>query len=922
MKTRLVSFAVLLVLFSLLVSPAFSVPAGSDSSLWRVAEAPAVKIAPAVQARLADLQQGETITVIVQLRQQAKLPAGKNIGRGEQAFAVMNALKVTAEKTQRGVKKLLDVEKSNGRVQSYAPFWIFNGFSVTATADAIQELASHPDVLSITPDQLDIVPAALPAALTNPEPNITLINAPALWNLGYTGQGVVVASMDSGVNLSHAGLASRWRGGSNSWYDPYGQHPASPADLSGHGTWTMGIMVGGDEGGTSIGVAPGAQWIAVKMFNDAGTSTATAIHQGYQWLLDPDGNPATDDAPHVVNNSWSFASPGCNLDFEPDLQALRAAGILPIFAAGNGGPGSGTSYSPANNPSAFAVGAIDNNGIIYGLSSRGPTTCGGSSGVFPELTAPGVNVYTTDLAGFYTTASGTSLAAPHVTGGLALLLSAFPTLTVSQQESALLSSAVDLGAAGPDDVYGYGRFDVLAAYNLLAPPPPPPSLTPLQPSGALTDWNYTFTWQGLPNATWYLLEVQTSGGALVYRKWFTSTQTGCAGGVNCSISLTGLNLPNGDYKWRIMDYGVYGYGSNTAFLNFTLNASCFTLTINANPAGGGIVNAPAQTCPGGYTAGSSVLLTAVPNAGYLFKDWGGDAAGASNPVSVIMNGNKTVAVNFKAVTLPLSPAGSLTAWDGTFTWNGLTDATWYLLEVQTSTGTLVYRKWFTSTQTGCAGGVNCSIAPADIGLPNGDYKWRILDYGAYGYGTLSVFQSFTLNLPVACHTLTINIIPATGGTVTAAPQNCPGGYTTGTAIQLTAMPGTGYLFKNWSGDASGTASTLTIVMKADKVINAEFKAVAVPTAPSGTLTAWDNTFTWNGLSGATWYLLEVYTPEGTMLFRKWYTAAQTNCAGGTACTLTPAGLNLPNGGYKWRILDYGPYGYGVFTPYVTFTLNR
>lgn len=489
MNKRFSFLTALIMVFSLIASPVLHVQAGKSQASWSIAvDTAPVKISPAVQARLTTLQTDETITVIVQLRQKAKFPPGRNVGRAEQASSVLEALKVTAEKTQGPVKNFLDEKKSKGRVRSYIPFWIFNGFSVTATADAVQELAAHPDVLAVTADELDIIPAAAPQALSNPEANVALVNAPALWSMGYTGQGVVVASMDSGVSMAHADLANRWRGGSNSWYDPYGQHPAAPVDFSGHGTWTMGVMVGDDKDGSSIGVAPGAQWIAVKMFNDAGASTATAIHQGYQWLLDPDGNPATPDAPRIVNNSWSFAYPGCNLDFEPDLQALRAAGILPIFAAGNGGPGSNTSYSPANNPSAFAVGAINNSSTIYGLSSRGPSTCGGSTGVFPELVAPGVNIYTTDLAGFYTTASGTSLAAPHVTGGLALLLSAFPNLTAAQQESALLASAFDLGAAGPDDVYGYGRLDLLAAYQQLgSAPSATPTALPTFTSTSLPD---------------------------------------------------------------------------------------------------------------------------------------------------------------------------------------------------------------------------------------------------------------------------------------------------------------------------------------------------------------------------------------------------------------------------------------------------
>jgi hypothetical protein len=152
-----------------------------------------------------------------------------------------------------------------------------------------------------------------------------------------------------------------------------------------------------------------------------------------------------------------------------------------VFAAGNGGPYSNTSYSPANNPAALAVGATDNNDQIYAYSSRGPTTCGGSSGPFPELVAPGVNILSADLYGSYSTNTGTSLAAPHVAGGLALLLSAYPNLAADDQVNALTHSVVDLGASGPDDVYGYGRLDLLAALNWLeANPPstPAPSPTP------------------------------------------------------------------------------------------------------------------------------------------------------------------------------------------------------------------------------------------------------------------------------------------------------------------------------------------------------------------------------------------------------------------------------------------------------------
>lgn len=434
------------------------------------------RMAPGVQESLAGLGPNDFLTVIVTLRRQADLSQVGGAGRAARLQGVIRALQATANATQGPLDGLLRARQLQGLVQSYQAFWVFNGFSVTATQGVIDELAGRPDVLSIDPDDVSIVPSS-----GAPEANINLIQAPALWSQGFTGQGVVVASMDTGVDASHPDLSSRWRGGSNSWYDPYNQY-ATPVDLNGHGTQTMGILVGGDASGNWIGVAPGARWIAVKIFDDRGRSNSTKIHAGFQWLLDPDGDPNTPDAPQVVNNSWTFSNPGCYLDFEPDLQALRAAGILPVFAAGNGGPYSGSSYSPSNNPSAFAVGATDNKDQIYAYSSRGPTTCGGSTGPFPELVAPGVNIFTSDLYGFYTTLSGTSLAAPHVAGGLALLLSAYPNLSAGDQESALINSAVDLGAPGSDDNYGYGRLDLLAAFDLLASAPPPTPTPTTQPT--------------------------------------------------------------------------------------------------------------------------------------------------------------------------------------------------------------------------------------------------------------------------------------------------------------------------------------------------------------------------------------------------------------------------------------------------------
>ena len=291
------------------------------------------------------------------------------------------------------------------------------------------------------------------------------------------------------------------------------------------------------------------------------------------------------------------------------------------------------------------------------------------------------------------------------------------------------------------------------------------------PDGTLSSWDGSFVWTGVNNATHYLLEVYTPAMTQLYRKWYTSAQTGCASGTNCSLTPSDLSLSNGNYQWRVLDYGAYGYGIWTHFKSFALNANCYTLTINENPAGSGTVTTPTQTCSGGYLAGTVVQLTAVPGSGYVFSSWSGDASGTTNPVSVTMDANKSVTANMRGNT-PISPSGTLTSWNNTYTWTGLSDATWYLLEVQTSGGTQVHRKWYTSAQAGCSGGTACSITPSETAyLPNGDYKWRVMDYGAYGYGLNSAFKTFTLNVTPVCGSVIYVDVDSTA----SSPDGCSWG---------------------------------------------------------------------------------------------------------------------------------------------------
>ncbi len=405
--------------------------------------------------------------VIVMLRSRADLDQIAARSDAVRLRRIVLSLQATAASSQAGLLARLEAWRADGSVRRIRPLWVINGIGLRATPAVIGSIAAMPEVRSVSVDATVAAPATSPAPTAPAEPNLTVIGAPALWARGLTGGGVVVANMDSGVSLSHADLAAAYRGGNDSWFDPSGQH-ATPADLLGHGTQTMSVVVGGGAGGTQIGVAPGASWIAAKIFNDSGVATTTGIHAAFQWLLDPDGNAATADAPDVVLGSWTTAGPSCDLTFEPDLEALRAAGILPVFAAGNSGPSVNTSFSPANNPAAFSVGATDNGDVIAPFSSRGPSTCGQRTGAFPDVVAPGVDVATEDLFGQFATASGTSVSAPHAAGVAALLLQAFPSASTDTLSSAMRTSAHDLGSAGPDDTYGNGRLDAPAAYDALA----------------------------------------------------------------------------------------------------------------------------------------------------------------------------------------------------------------------------------------------------------------------------------------------------------------------------------------------------------------------------------------------------------------------------------------------------------------------
>jgi len=448
------------------------------------------KINPAVFTALDDSPDG-SVRVIVHLAAQPSLEtAARQADTVQRRRQVYETLRQTAQGAQACLLQQIEHLSTDGHVTAYCSFWIFNGLAATVDRQALETIASRDDVAWIaldrhrqwlntpfpTPTPQPPTPTPPRTATATPvagglEWNVAHINADDVWEeLGITGEGVVVANIDTGVFYTHPALAPRYRGYQNgsfdhnyNWFDATGYYPTTPTDGHGHGTHTMGTIVGQD-GENKIGVATGAQWIAVKALDDWGYGWDSDIHAAFQWILAPtalDGsNPDPSRAPAAVNNSWG-SDFGADTEFQADVQALLSAGIVPVFSAGNDGPASGTIGSPASYPESLSVAATDRYDAIAWFSSRGPSPL--TSEIKPDLAAPGVGVRSCWRGGGYTTRSGTSMAAPHVTGLVALMLQANPTLTVAQIETAIKEAAVDLGSHGPDYTYGQGRIDAYQA---------------------------------------------------------------------------------------------------------------------------------------------------------------------------------------------------------------------------------------------------------------------------------------------------------------------------------------------------------------------------------------------------------------------------------------------------------------------------
>ncbi len=417
---------------------------------------------------------------------------------------VVDELRSTAQRTQIRVRAFLDAEEL-----SYTPFWIDNLILVpSATGRVLDELAAFSEIEVLRAERMMMViePVEKTRASSGGrsiEPNISHVNADQVWGVGYEGTGMVVAGIDTGVRYTHEVLRPRYRGNLGggvfdhdySWLDGVDGSASAPSDDHGHGSHTVGTMVGDDGGSNQVGMAPGATWIACDGCEGSSCSAAGLLTCA-QWVAAPypigdPGSPDPSQRPHVVNNSWGDCGQSYDGWYQGVVDSWHAAGVYPVFAnvnASNCGyaypPGCNTVGNPGRYGNVTGVGSTgQSNGAYAAHSNWGPTdnpdtvNPNGFPSVKPQVVAPGVDIRSA-VAGSdssYGSWGGTSMSAPHVAGLIALMWQAAPCLVgnyaetenIIQASAAAIPYATNCGGEGPANIpnmaTGWGEIDAYEA---------------------------------------------------------------------------------------------------------------------------------------------------------------------------------------------------------------------------------------------------------------------------------------------------------------------------------------------------------------------------------------------------------------------------------------------------------------------------
>lgn len=587
---------------------------------------PATKVSDAVRE---DTSKGKKAEVVILLADQADVSAAYDIkDEDERGWFVYNTLTTHAAVTQADLQSFLTAEDVKFR-----SFWVANMLVATVDASLVDRIAERADVARVdsnrptrwieTPELANEKDATrsldAPAAI---EWGVTNVKAPDVWAAGFNGQGIVIGELDTGVRWTHNVLKPKYRGWNGTtadhnfnWWDsihaeilpgptpnPCGLNLVVPCDDNGHGTHTAGTTVGDDGTGNQVGVAPGAKWIGCRNM-ESGIGRPETYAECFQFMIAPTdltGNNANPTLrPHVLNNSW-----GCPTDelcttrgeLETITNNVQAAGIFVVVSAGNSGPNCFTvADPPAIYTAAFSVGAYNSTNTLASFSSRGPSTFYTPNVLKPNISAPGVSVRSatrsSDTA--YSTLQGTSMAGPHVAGVVALLWSGRPALNrdIAATKTLLQNTAnpaITLTTAQtcggiphtqiPNNSFGYGRIDALAAYNAAGGATPTPTNTPT----ATPTNTPTATPTNTPTATPTNTPTATPTNTPTATPTNTPTATPTATPVTPSFSIDNVTQPEGNAGNSQFIFTITRSGDSGGTSSVTVNTSDGTATVANN----------------------------------------------------------------------------------------------------------------------------------------------------------------------------------------------------------------------------------------------------------------------------------------------------------------------------------------------------
>jgi serine protease len=797
---------------------------------------------------------------------------------------------------------------------------------VSEVEEIAERLSALPDIEYAEPDRI-MFPALMP---NDPQYSSQWhyfepygINMPGAWDFTTGASNIRIAVIDTGIT-NHNDLAGRWVGGydfitdmptandgngrDSDPHDPgdwITSAESSSAPFAGcpvtnsrwHGTHVAGIIGAmGNNGNGVVGINWISQIVPVRVLGKCGGFTSD-IADGMRWAagLSVSGVPVNGHPAKVLN--LSLGGPGvCSSTYQNAINAINAAGAIVVVAAGNNASNlSSNSFQPANCNGVITVAATQrdgnkaiysNYGAIVKISAPGGQTIPSlQDGVFSTFNA-GTTIPGADA---YVYRSGTSMAAPHVTGVVSLMLSLDPTLSLGEVLQILQTTAQDFhpGSSCNQSICGSGIVNAADAVRAVGVPPatasrtstptpsptstatrtptntptPTPTSTPIastpgaatlvSPNGNSGLNNPTYTWNAVRGATWYYLWVDGPAGN-IYKKWYTSATANC-NATTCSLSNVTPGLTAGTYTWWIQTWNEAGYGPWSSEMTFNPLPGKATLT---SPTGS--LNQAAIYTWNVVPGSTKYYLWVDGPAGNVHKIWytaaeancNSTTCSVANATPGLTAGTYTWWIQAEneagygpwsepmiftpavpaAATL-VAPGGNSGLNNPTYRWNAVPGAIWYYLWVDGPAGN-IYKKWYTSADANC-NATTCSLSNVTPGLTAGTYTWWIQTWNEAGYGPWSTEMTF-------------NPLPK--------------------------------------------AATLE--------------------SPNGTATA-NPIYRWNAVPGATWYYLWVDGPVGNV-HKKWYTAAQANCDG-TTCSLTDVTPGLTAGIYTWWIQTWNDAGYGPWS---------